>query len=131
MPYGEATSTSTLIDRKEVLELSVASHDAAFDLFWETYGKVGPRKVARRCWDKATRTVSPQIVQAGLERWVEYWLLPDSAKVKWPQGWLSDERWDDEPPFKLAAVESRSEAPGMGALRRRAAAATQQRPPAP
>lgn len=72
--------------------------DAEFELFWATYGRIGPKKVARQCWNKALKKASADEIMTGLDRWVEYWQKPGAANVKWPQGWLNEERWTCEPP---------------------------------
>jgi hypothetical protein len=69
-----------------------------FDLFWETYGKIGPRKKALECWSTARRRDNAANIQSGLESWVEYWQSPGSAAIKWPQGWLNNDTWKDNPP---------------------------------
>lgn len=76
-----------------------------FMLFWETYGKVGPRLKAWECWVKARRIASAAEIQAGLEAWCAYWRSPGAANVKWPQGWLNERRWEDDPPTLLREVQ--------------------------
>jgi hypothetical protein len=89
-----------IIDMEENLR-----YHADFKLFWDSYGHVGPRQVAADRWLKAVRGgANPEDIQRGLERWVEYWQTPGAAKVKWPQGWLNEKRWQDEPPFGVAGV---------------------------
>jgi hypothetical protein len=81
--------------------------DPEFMLFWQTYGRVGPRKVAWECWRKARRKAEGADIIAGLERWVAYWRTPGASAVKWPQGWLNEERWNDEPPTFLCRQQQR------------------------
>jgi hypothetical protein len=69
-----------------------------FEEFWAGYGRVGPKKKAREGWDRALKKADPQTIIDGLARWTAYWAMPGAAKVKWPQGWLSEERWNDTPP---------------------------------
>lgn len=73
--------------------------DEAFELFWATYRRTGPKKKARECWLKARKKATAEDIQSGLEAWIAYWDMPNSANIKWPQGWLSEERWNDEPPW--------------------------------
>lgn len=80
----------------------------AFELFWATYGKVGPRKKAHECWLRARKISSAAEIQAGLEAWCAYWRSPNAANVKWPQGWLNEERWKDDPPVVLQRVQNTS-----------------------
>lgn len=79
--------------------------DPDFMCFWQMYGRVGPRKVAWECWQRARRKAPAEAIIAGLERWVVYWQQPGAAAVKWPQGWLNEERWNDEPPFRLIGLQ--------------------------
>jgi DNA-binding transcriptional ArsR family regulator/ribosomal protein S11 len=80
------------------VEPSVFLLDADFEAFWATYGRVGPKKDARKGYEAARKKASAIEIQQGLERWVAYWAQPGAAKVKWPQGWLTEERWNDDPP---------------------------------
>jgi hypothetical protein len=75
-----------------------AALDAGFDKFWKTYKRTGPKKVAHACWRAAIKKDSPENILAGLMAWVAYWNIPGSAQMKWPQGWLNEERWNDVPP---------------------------------
>lgn len=74
------------------------SLDTAFEKFWETYRRTGPKKTARASWKVATSKSTPAEIQAGLELWIAYWDTPGATSVKWPQGWLSQERWKGPPP---------------------------------
>lgn len=103
-PSNNLFASSQAIEAMPLTRVLASSVDDEFDLFWQTYGRVGSKKKARECWDRAIRKAAPEVIQAGLERWTEYWMSPDAAKQKWPQGWLSEERWNDDPPF--ASVKS-------------------------
>jgi DNA-binding transcriptional ArsR family regulator len=84
---------------KTSVEPSVLCIDA-FETFWVAYGKVGPKKKARECWLKALAKTGgdPEPILQGVRAWREYWDTPGAANVKWPQGWLNEERWNDQPP---------------------------------
>lgn len=108
--------------------------DPDFQVFWEMYGKVGPRKVAWEGWHLArTGTgkhkrygpASAQAIIDGLERWVSYWRQPGATRVKWPQGWLTERRWEDEPPDFLANRGANGQVMLMSHLRARRAQAAQ------
>jgi hypothetical protein len=71
---------------------------AAFEAFWETYEHIGPRKKAWECWRKAVKRDEPDVILAGLRRWMDYWHSPGATAIKWPQGWLNADTWRDEPP---------------------------------
>jgi DNA-binding transcriptional regulator YhcF (GntR family) len=98
-PSNNLFASSQAIEALPLTVVLASSLDDDFELFWKTYGKVGSKKKARECWERAIRKAAPEVIQAGLERWVEYWMSPEAAKQKWPQGWLSEERWNDDPPF--------------------------------
>jgi hypothetical protein len=104
IPVGgvtEAASTSALQD--------------AFELFWTTYRRTGSKKVARDCWFRAVKKDAPAVILAGLERWMAYWDSPEATKIKWPQGWLNEERWrDDPPPIRVTGTKAAT----MDAIRR-------------
>src|SRR5262245_40756564 len=85
--------------------------DALFETCWTAYGRVGAKKKARECWDRATRRAHPDAILAGLLRWKEYWDSPGAAQVKWPQGWLNEDRWcDDPPPIRCSSPPPRESA---------------------
>lgn len=83
---------------------SPADVDAAFEQFWQMYGRIGPKQVARQSWERAVfpgrgkSAADPAAILDGLERWVRYWRQPGAASVKWPQGWLNERRWECDPP---------------------------------
>lgn len=99
--------------------------DPAFLTFWEMFGRIGPRKVAFECWQKARRKADAETILLGLERWVRYWITPGAASVKWPQGWLNEERWNDEPPTVLRAVQAGRPNPVIARMRARFATEAQ------
>ena len=108
-PEKKRTPPETLPDVVEPSTLarraSKPDEDVDFVEFWTMYGRVGPRKVAWECWRRAMKNgAEPEDILDGLERWVAYWRTPGAAKVKWPQGWLNEERWKDPPPTAVAAV---------------------------
>jgi DNA-binding transcriptional ArsR family regulator len=76
--------------------------DEQFERFWALYRKTGPKKVAHRGWEKAIKAgATPDELIEGLQRWMAYWESPGAAKIKWPQGWFTEERWKDSPPVAL------------------------------
>jgi len=98
IPFGGVTEAA-----------STSAMDDAFELFWVTYHRTGPKKVAHACWQSAVKKDSPDAIQAGLERWIAYWDSPDATKIKWPQGWLNEERWRDDPPVIRAGTRTAKE----------------------
>lgn len=77
--------------------------EEAFDRFWKAYPKHGGSKKATLLnWQKAMKKgVDPERVVAAATAYSE-WLSnhPDPPKVKYAQGWLTEERWEVElPPY--------------------------------
>lgn len=101
--------------------------EAAFDEFWELYERTGPRKKAHECFVAAVRRghTFEQIIE-GLRAWVWYWAQPGSASRKWPQGFLNQEYYLDEPPA-VRVETSRKAMPGRGGIEAALAARSQQR----
>lgn len=97
----------------------------AFERFWQMYGKVGPKKVARQCFERAVRRGNdPETILAGTERWVAYWRSPGAASQKWPQGFLNQDYFLDEPPA-VRVEQQRRTMPGRSGIE--AALAARQR----
>lgn len=108
--------------------------DPDFKVFWQMYGRVGPRLKAWEVWQdvragrkrhKPFGPASPQDIINGLERWVTYWRTPGASRVKWPQGWLNDRRWEDDPPSFLAGRGANGQVLLMSHVRARRAQAAQ------
>lgn len=80
-------------------------NDDGFERFWAVYPLKTSKTAARKNWGKAIKKAPAETIIAAAERYAA-WV--GSAKpgefrpnVKYPQGWLSDERWKDgivEPP---------------------------------
>jgi hypothetical protein len=78
-----------------------------FEEFWQMYGRVGSKQIARDHWLKVVKSgVNPNDILDGLEAWVVYWKKPGAANVKWPQGWLNERRWEGAPPPLLGATKA-------------------------
>jgi hypothetical protein len=66
--------------------------------FWAAYPNRRGKKEAREAWAKAVKKTSPAEIIAGAERYageVSRQRTP-ADKVKYAQGWLNGERWNDE-----------------------------------
>lgn len=71
-----------------------------FDRFWKEYPKKAGKPAALKAFTRAIKKTDPEIIISGARRYAA-WLK--SAKpgefrptAKHPQGWLNDERWNDE-----------------------------------
>lgn len=83
-----------------------ASEDAQrFDEFWSRYPKKVSKKRARERWRSAIKKTDPDVILAGLDRYVAFLSQPDQwQKPKDPDGWLSGEKWADELPATESAT---------------------------
>lgn len=72
--------------------------DPAFDEFWQAFPVKKGKKPARQSWDRAIRAgIRPSVMIDGALRYrVELERNPTTSP-KWAQGWITDERWNDEP----------------------------------
>jgi hypothetical protein len=88
--------------------LTTAQKKAAFSQFWEVFSHKVGKKRALAAWvaikmDAATL----QEILAGAEREAAARpaLVKQGRTPKYPEGWLRDERWQDEPPINSDAAE--------------------------
>lgn len=79
--------------------------DPAFGYFWSVFPKKKGKPAAYKSWQKAlARGADPNAIIKAAERYRdEPSRNPD--KTKYPQGWLSDERYNDEPEADEAGYE--------------------------
>lgn len=87
--------------KAEELNLSVSEVEAKtdFDEFWDAYPKKVGKPKAKLAFSKAVKTTSPKIIIAGAKRYAASISAkgddPRGTYTKHPQGWLTDERWND------------------------------------
>ena len=74
--------------------------DEMFDEFWSAWPLKKGKQPARKAFDKALKAgATLERILAGVEQYKrEIGPSPDWSKVKYPQGWLNDARWEDEAP---------------------------------
>lgn len=71
--------------------------DRGFDEFWKIYPKKAGKPAALKAWRAAMkRGVDPDEILAGARDYAGSEAVARGF-VKFPQGWLNDERWRDEP----------------------------------
>ncbi|MEI3845346.1 MULTISPECIES: hypothetical protein [unclassified Microbacterium] len=72
--------------------------DELFDSFWSVWPLKKGKQPARKAFEKAIKSgASLEQILAGVENYKrEIGPSPDWSKVKYPQGWLNDARWEDE-----------------------------------
>ena len=71
-----------------------------FEDFWRACPKKVGKPAARKAWDKAIKKADPELIIRKVELYAK-WLSeakPGEFRPipKHPQGWLNDERWNDE-----------------------------------
>jgi hypothetical protein len=89
------------------------SNDAAFDRFWKSYPRKDAKAAARKNFDRAVKAgADPERIIEGARRYA-VWLT--SAKpgefrpiAKFAQGWLTDQRWEDEEIWKSGSDDDPS-----------------------
>lgn len=106
---GGGSPEGELIDHPALAE--------SFEQFWITYERTGSKKKARECWRRAVKKDRPEVILDGLRKWMAYWHSPGATRIKWPQGWLNDETWRDDPPPIVARPQRVRENPYLEMLR--------------
>lgn len=73
--------------------------DELFDSFWSAWPLKKGKQPAKKAFEKAIKSgATLEEILKGVEQYKrEIGPAPDWSKVKWPQGWLTDKRWEDEP----------------------------------
>ena len=68
-----------------------------FETAWAAFPKYGrqAKKVAAEAYDRALERADAATILAGIERYSAYVEKTD-VKVKYMQGWLNADRWEDE-----------------------------------
>jgi predicted transcriptional regulator len=100
----QATSKRQASDNKqECKEVKEEKYCAKFELFWTAFDDKRGKKEASKSWSeiKLTDELFAKIINAA-KRYAEQRpsLLAKKSTPKMAQGWLTDERWDDELPRK-------------------------------
>lgn len=85
--------------------------DDRFDEFWAVYPKRQGKKPAQLAWAKALKTTDADAIIAGAKTYAAQVAGKDPKFTKYAQGWLTAERWTDEPDTQIAEVIT----PGLAA----------------
>lgn len=75
---------------------ALAVIDSDFDDFWRAYPARKGKPAARKAWANAIKRATPETIIAGARRYAND-PARDPEHTKYPQGWLNDDRWTDEP----------------------------------
>jgi hypothetical protein len=92
-------SSATLFDEPQPAQ---PKPSATFDQFWAIYPKKRAKGAARKAWDKAVAKTDPAKILSAAVAYAKSRAAADPKFTKWPQGWLADERWDDQPDLPSA-----------------------------
>jgi hypothetical protein len=70
-----------------------------FDDFWAIYPRRVGKIAAKAAWDKATKTrkVDSAVILAAAQRYRDDPNLPEETLRPYPQKWLNEGRWEDDP----------------------------------
>ena len=70
-----------------------------FDVFWKRYPRRVGKTAAAKAWERSTRTVDPDTILAGVERYRDECeqLRTEPRFIAHPATWLNQGRWDDDP----------------------------------
>ena len=94
----------TLIDRtpdRRAEPTEPSSTD--FDAFWAAYPKKRGKWQAVAAWNNAVKRDTPENIIAGAKGYAEQ-IKRDSVQaqyIKYPQGWLNDDRWRENQPLQV------------------------------
>lgn len=90
---GTGGETSTDVDKKSRLD------PAVFEAFWKLYPKKKEKPAAKTAFTKACKRATPEVILAGVECFADAWKQSgkDLTYVPYPQRWLNNDRWADEP----------------------------------
>jgi uncharacterized protein YdaU (DUF1376 family) len=96
-PEPEPEPEEDFFGSKEPQKARVAERqeDDGFEDFWKAYPRKEAKAAARKNWAKAIKKAPASVIIAAAERYAQRPV--ESVKfLKFPQGWLTDERWRDE-----------------------------------
>lgn len=87
------SSVSVSVIAFEDQEISV---DEAFDRFWDVAAVKSGKKKAREAFELALKRAPLEAIIAGMIRYRDWTHEHPDHTVKYPQGWLNDDRWTDD-----------------------------------
>lgn len=99
---------------KGARDLGVKGARDGFAEFWQIYPRREGKQAAAKAFDKATRSVAPEVVIAGAARFRDDPNRVDEFTPH-PSTWLNQGRWDDDPlPARGTRVSATDAAVGQG-----------------
>lgn len=94
---GESTRVSPVREEKRREVKQTPPLPPHFVEFYDAYPRKVGHKAALAAWEKATRTVAPQVILAGLHRLLPALRAKDQQYIPHPATWLNQGRWADLP----------------------------------
>jgi hypothetical protein len=91
--------------------------EETFAKFWAVYPRKTAKKDAWKAWPKAIKAADPDVIMAGLDRYVVE-LHRTGSYVAHATTWLNGQRWEDEPATVGNAGRSGSDRRGSGGYAR-------------
>lgn len=65
--------------------------------FYAKYPRKAKRPLALKAFASATRRADPEVILAGLQRWLTHAHCPEPGYWPYPASWLNGDQWNDEP----------------------------------
>lgn len=79
--------------------VSPSTEGDPFHTFWRTYPRRVGKPEAERAYRAVVKLAAPDVILAGLARWVTYWTARGEPEfTPHPSTWLRRHGWEDEPP---------------------------------
>lgn len=94
---NRARGVAQIEPQKKTQLKKTQEQDDRFDEFWAVYPIRKGKKPAETAWTKALKKTDADAIIDGAKSYAEHVRRTGAQHVKWPQGWLNDERWTDEP----------------------------------
>lgn len=82
--------------KKTLAPAAATTQNDKFDEFWDAYPRKKDKGKARTAWTKALKRADADTIIAGAKAYA-HTPVEDPKYLKYPQGWLTGERWTDEP----------------------------------
>lgn len=93
---GQQTVQQTDTNKNVKKEKNVKNDNNYFTQFWEQYPIKRGKQEATKAYEKAIKKISHEKIMDALETYKNYLQENPNTKIKYAQGWLNSERWDDE-----------------------------------
>jgi len=93
------TLFNSILDRLDALESKQnkkkSTGNEMFDSFWAIYPNPRDKGHAIKEFEKQIKNTAPEVIIEGAKKYATECIGKDREKIKYPQGWLSGQRWLD------------------------------------